>query len=289
MALINLSHRGIRTWLTMLGIIVGIAAVVSLISLGQGLQETIRGEFEKLGTTSFDAKNKIKLLQDAIWEQTKVTKALTDLDIVNKTQSELSTASQLAKTYSELSEKKNKSAKETALLKEKSELLKATLNNLNIEYTVGSDGLISNVDGIQKLIVSQQNLTDVEKAEVIERINNKKAELDATLKYIKTELEARQILARASFYETQKFQGVLSDPLNVKGGGASRTGTEQDKLSAMMDESLKGKQKQIEDTLNAYNGALDELAKKSAGTPNLLSSPDSKTTKEKAKKESTKQ
>lgn len=239
-------------------------------------------EFEKLGTTSFDAKNKIKLLQDAIWEQTKATKALTDLDIVNKTQSELSTASQLAKTYSELSGKKNKSAKETALLKEKSELLKATLNNLNIEYTVGSDGLISNVDGIQKLIVSQQNLTDVEKAEVIERMNNKKAELDATLKYIKTELEARQILAKASFYETQKFQEVLSDPLNIKGGGVSRTGTEQDKLSAMMDESLKGKQKQVEDTLGAYNSALDELAKKSAGTPNLLSNPNSTSSKSSA-------
>ena len=36
MALGNLRHRGLRSWLTMLGIFIGIAAVVSLISLGAG-------------------------------------------------------------------------------------------------------------------------------------------------------------------------------------------------------------------------------------------------------------
>ncbi len=44
----NLRHRGIRSWLTMLGIFIGIAAVVSLISLGQGLQEAITGQFSTL-------------------------------------------------------------------------------------------------------------------------------------------------------------------------------------------------------------------------------------------------
>lgn len=46
----NLKHRGIRSWLTMLGIVIGIAAVVSLISLGQGLQEAITGQFSTLST-----------------------------------------------------------------------------------------------------------------------------------------------------------------------------------------------------------------------------------------------
>ena len=46
----SLKHRKLRAWLTMLGIFVGIAAVVSLISLGQGLQEAINEEFEKMGT-----------------------------------------------------------------------------------------------------------------------------------------------------------------------------------------------------------------------------------------------
>ncbi|MCX8159244.1 MAG: ABC transporter permease, partial [Candidatus Pacearchaeota archaeon] len=50
MALDNIKHRGIRSWLTMIGIFIGIAAVVSLISLGQGLQEAITGQFRSLST-----------------------------------------------------------------------------------------------------------------------------------------------------------------------------------------------------------------------------------------------
>ena len=46
----NLRTRKKRTWLTMLGIFIGIAAVVSLISLGQGLQTTINEQFEMMGT-----------------------------------------------------------------------------------------------------------------------------------------------------------------------------------------------------------------------------------------------
>jgi putative ABC transport system permease protein len=46
----NVRKRGIRSWLTMLGIFVGIAAVVSLISLGQGLQSAITGQFSTLST-----------------------------------------------------------------------------------------------------------------------------------------------------------------------------------------------------------------------------------------------
>jgi len=47
----NVKHRGIRSWLTMLGIFIGIAAVVSLITMGQGLQAAILGQF---GTLSVD-------------------------------------------------------------------------------------------------------------------------------------------------------------------------------------------------------------------------------------------
>ena len=48
-ALHSLASRGLRSWLTMLGIFVGIAAVVALISLGQGLNNYINAEFEKIG------------------------------------------------------------------------------------------------------------------------------------------------------------------------------------------------------------------------------------------------
>jgi len=43
-------RRKLRSWLTMLGIFIGIAAVVGLISLSQGLQQAIQEQFVKLGT-----------------------------------------------------------------------------------------------------------------------------------------------------------------------------------------------------------------------------------------------
>jgi len=41
----NLKHRGIRSWLTLLGIFIGVMAVVSLISLGNGLQLAVAAQF----------------------------------------------------------------------------------------------------------------------------------------------------------------------------------------------------------------------------------------------------
>lgn len=41
----NLKHRGIRSWLTLLGIVIGVTAVVSLISLGNGLQTAVASQF----------------------------------------------------------------------------------------------------------------------------------------------------------------------------------------------------------------------------------------------------
>lgn len=45
----SLVGRSVRTWLTMIGIFIGITAVVSLISLGSGLQDSINKEFESMG------------------------------------------------------------------------------------------------------------------------------------------------------------------------------------------------------------------------------------------------
>jgi len=49
LAFSNLKRRGLRSWLTMIGIFIGIASVVGLISLGQGLQAAINEQFEQLG------------------------------------------------------------------------------------------------------------------------------------------------------------------------------------------------------------------------------------------------
>ncbi len=50
LAVSNLRRRKLRSWLTMIGIFIGIAAVVSLIGLGEGLREAIVGQFGFLGT-----------------------------------------------------------------------------------------------------------------------------------------------------------------------------------------------------------------------------------------------
>ena len=45
LALKNLRHRGIRSWLTLLGIFIGVTAVVALIGLGNGLQAAVGAQF----------------------------------------------------------------------------------------------------------------------------------------------------------------------------------------------------------------------------------------------------
>jgi putative ABC transport system permease protein len=50
LAIGNLSHRKTRSLLTMVGIFIGIAAIISLISLGQGLKGAIGAQFSALGS-----------------------------------------------------------------------------------------------------------------------------------------------------------------------------------------------------------------------------------------------
>jgi len=49
LAIDGIMHRKLRSWLTMVGIFIGIIAVVALVSLGQGLQKVIDEQFERVG------------------------------------------------------------------------------------------------------------------------------------------------------------------------------------------------------------------------------------------------
>lgn len=55
----NFTRRKLRGWLTILGILIGIAAVVALISISQGLENAIKEQFETMGT------NKIMIMPGA--------------------------------------------------------------------------------------------------------------------------------------------------------------------------------------------------------------------------------
>ncbi|MDD5700019.1 MAG: ABC transporter permease [Candidatus Nanoarchaeia archaeon] len=59
LAFSNLRRRGVRSWLTMIGIFIGIAAVVALISMGQGLQGAINQQFEQLGKDKIIIQSKV--------------------------------------------------------------------------------------------------------------------------------------------------------------------------------------------------------------------------------------
>ena len=48
-ALRNLRHQRLRSFLTLAGVIIGVAAIVALISVGEGLQSAVLNEFEQIG------------------------------------------------------------------------------------------------------------------------------------------------------------------------------------------------------------------------------------------------
>ena len=57
LSLSNLKKRKLRAWLTMLGIFIGIAAVVSLITLGDGLRTAVIGQFGSLSIDTLTIQN----------------------------------------------------------------------------------------------------------------------------------------------------------------------------------------------------------------------------------------
>ncbi len=46
----NMQHRQLRSWLTVLGIVIGIASIVLLVSIGQGLDKEIKNQLSSIGT-----------------------------------------------------------------------------------------------------------------------------------------------------------------------------------------------------------------------------------------------
>ena len=49
LSLNSLTHRGLRSWLTILGIIIGVAAVVAMLSIGSGIEQSIEAQMDTLG------------------------------------------------------------------------------------------------------------------------------------------------------------------------------------------------------------------------------------------------
>lgn len=80
----SLLHRKLRSWLTIIGIFIGIAAVVALVALAQGLTATINDQFQKLGANRIVIQPEGTIL-GPLGAQLSAAKLTTkDLDVVRK-------------------------------------------------------------------------------------------------------------------------------------------------------------------------------------------------------------
>lgn len=84
LALENITHRKLRSWLTILGIVIGIAAVVALISLGKGLQYTVDQQFVKIGADKISVVAKGNSVQQMSSSTLELTKK--DYDVIKRSQ-----------------------------------------------------------------------------------------------------------------------------------------------------------------------------------------------------------
>lgn len=96
LAIENITHRKVRSWLTILGIVVGIAAVVALVSLGQGLQYTVDQQFVKIGADKISITAKGSVGFGGSSSSNMLTEK--DLDAVRRTDGVFMAADRIAKT-----------------------------------------------------------------------------------------------------------------------------------------------------------------------------------------------
>jgi putative ABC transport system permease protein len=80
----EMKRRKLRSWLTLIGIFIGIAAIISLITLGQGLENAITEQFSQLGNDKLFISAKGNALTTGLsTEAIKIT--VDDLDVIKST------------------------------------------------------------------------------------------------------------------------------------------------------------------------------------------------------------
>ena len=67
MALDSIRSNKMRSFLTMLGIFIGISSVIAIVSLGQGGQNSITGEFEKIGAATIKVSINLSKAEKSDW------------------------------------------------------------------------------------------------------------------------------------------------------------------------------------------------------------------------------
>ncbi len=85
LALRNLTRQKLRSWLTILGVIIGISAIVALISISVGMKKYVSEEFEKLGKdkiTVLPGKSQKSMLGTALFGKGFSEKEIEDIEKV---------------------------------------------------------------------------------------------------------------------------------------------------------------------------------------------------------------
>jgi putative ABC transport system permease protein len=91
LSLNSLTHRGLRSWLTILGIIIGVAAVIAMLSIGTGMSQSVEAQMSGLGadiltvspgyTQAEGSAGGFKGIRGETFEPTDDDSTLTDKDI----------------------------------------------------------------------------------------------------------------------------------------------------------------------------------------------------------------
>lgn len=246
-------------------------------------------ELANLGVTAEEARGKINELNKSQEFSKQINESLSKLDLASKQQKELDTVNNLITSYDSWVNKKNKSKQEDEKLVAISATLESKLKDLGISYELNSKGLIANTDGVRGLVKAKVDLTNTSISSATKEMTIEKQRLSVMLTSIKTELEARKALASALAGSSSDFakasagerraNELITDPLGLK----------RDKSLDKTTSFLEGQAKQYEDAVNSFGKAIDEVASKTAGVPNLLSGVgDSKDTTSKSSSTATK-
>src|SRR5665647_1285518 len=76
-----INRNRMRTFLTMLGIIIGVAAVISMIAIGQGSKQSIQSQITAMGSNMITIRPSSNVMGGARMDNTSV-QSLTDQDII---------------------------------------------------------------------------------------------------------------------------------------------------------------------------------------------------------------
>ncbi len=200
LAFSNLKHQGLRSLLTMLGIFIGIAAVVSLISLGNGLQNAITGQFSTLDADKLIVQNAGTGFGPP---GSTVVRKLTehDLDLIKKTQGVDLVVPRLLR-FVRVEFNKNIHFNFVASIPEGNEERELVYDVLNIKLL---EGKLINSDEKGKIILGNNFIRDDE--------FEKKIRVGTILKIQGEEFEVAGILAPASTFQINSVISMQEEDL----------------------------------------------------------------------------